>query len=72
MSSIPLMLRTEISNYNSLAGDLSEIWADLREGLSLYDHGHVVEAVWEWRFGFEHHWGTHLVAAQRAIHAYYN
>jgi hypothetical protein len=58
--------------FNSLWDDLSDIYRDLIEGLHLYDDGKVVEAVWEWRFGFESHWGAHLTGAQRAIYAYFS
>ena len=52
----------------SLAADLSEIGFDLQQGLLALERGDPVEAVvWEWRFGFEHHWGQHLVDALRAI-----
>jgi hypothetical protein len=53
----------------SLAADLSEIRFDLQQGLLALERGEPVEAVvWEWRFGFENHWGRHLVDALRAIH----
>lgn len=59
------------SVFNALWDDLSDIYRDLREGLLLYQRGQIVEAVWEWRFHFEIHWGAHLTGAQRAIHAYF-
>jgi hypothetical protein len=53
----------------SLADDLSEIRFDLQQGLLALERGAPVDAVvWEWRFGFENHWGRHLVDALRAIH----
>jgi hypothetical protein len=53
----------------SLAADLSEIRFDLQQGLLALERGAPVEAVvWEWRHGFDHHWGRHLVDALRAIH----
>jgi hypothetical protein len=53
----------------SLAADLSEIRFDLQQDLVALERGEPVEAVvWEWRFGFENHWGRHLVDALRAIH----
>ena len=55
---------------NSLADDLSDIYRDLKAGLSLFDGGHYADAAWEWRFGFQTHWGQHLVGAQRALHEY--
>jgi hypothetical protein len=55
---------------NSLADDLSDIYRDVKAGLSLYDGRHYAEASWEWRFNFQIHWGQHLVGAQRALHEY--
>lgn len=53
-----------------LADDLADIWRDLRGGLdSLASTGVVADAVWEWRFTFEIHWGAHAVEALRAVHA---
>ena len=56
--------------FNSLADDLSDIYRDLIEGLYFYDRNELTEAVWEWKFYFNIHWGAHLVGAQRAIHSY--
>jgi hypothetical protein len=53
-----------------VADDLADIWRDLRGGLdTLTDHGTVADAVWEWRFNFEIHWGAHAIEALRAVHA---
>lgn len=53
-----------------LADDLADIWRDLRGGLdSLASTGVVADAVWEWRFNFEIHWGAHAIEALRAVHA---
>ncbi|WP_374969508.1 DUF5063 domain-containing protein [Terrabacter sp. BE26] len=52
-----------------LADDRADIWRDLRAGLSLVGAPEtVVDAVWEWRFNFETHWGAHAVEALRAVH----
>ncbi len=56
--------------YNSLADDLADIYRDVKDGLNLFDAGHIIEAVWEWRFSFRTHWGQHLSGAQRALHSY--
>ena len=51
--------------------DLADIYLDLRHGLDLYSRGdadHLAEAVWQWRFGFENHWGEHLFRALMTIH----
>jgi hypothetical protein len=52
----------------SIAADLSEIRFDLQQGLAALERGPIEAVVWEWRFGFDHHWGRHLVDALRAIH----
>ncbi|MFL6374347.1 MAG: DUF5063 domain-containing protein [Pyrinomonadaceae bacterium] len=56
--------------FNTLADDLSDIWRDVKEGLLLYESGEFEEAVWEWRFNYEIHWGRHLLGAQYAIYSY--
>lgn len=51
--------------------DLTDLYVDLRRGLSLYERGgrdDVSEAVWWWRFGYEHHWGSHLFRALATVH----
>lgn len=51
--------------------DLADIYRDLRHGLDLYalgDSENVAEAVWQWRFGYENHWGTHLFRALMTVH----
>jgi Domain of unknown function (DUF5063) len=55
---------------NSLADDLTDIYCDVKAGLSLFDAQHSIDAAWNWRFNFQIHWGQHLVGAQRAIHEY--
>lgn len=53
-----------------LADDLADIWQDLRGGLDLLaSGGGTADVVWEWRFGFETHWGAHAAEALRAVHA---
>jgi hypothetical protein len=53
----------------SLADDLADIYVDLREGAQLWSRGLHDEAVWQWRFSFESHWGEHATGALRAIRA---
>jgi hypothetical protein len=55
----------------SLAGDLGDIYRDLKEGLLAWDTADPRaqrDAVWQWRFGLQSHWGRHLAAALRVIH----
>ena len=54
----------------SLADDLADIYRDLKEGLLEWDKGNEnirAAVVWEWRFGFENHWGDHLVDGLRGL-----
>jgi hypothetical protein len=51
-----------------LSDDVSDVYRDLRRGLHAWDDGHYGDAVWEWRFSFETHWGNHATAAIRVLH----
>ena len=53
----------------SLSDDLSDIYRDLHSGLCKWRRGESGEALWEWRFNLEIHWGRHVVNALRAINA---
>jgi Domain of unknown function (DUF5063) len=53
----------------SLADDLADIYRDVAEGLASFRDGDVDEAVWQWRFGFDSHWGQHAAQALPALHA---
>ena len=52
----------------SLSDDLYDVYRDLQRGLVLWDAWHRVEALWQWRFHFDAHWGDHVVDALRALH----
>jgi hypothetical protein len=52
----------------SLADDLADIFLDLEDGEELWAEGKFDAAVWNWRFGFESHWGEHVTSALRALH----
>ncbi|WP_100488345.1 DUF5063 domain-containing protein [Sporolactobacillus pectinivorans] len=52
----------------SLTDDISDIYHDLKEGISLYEQKKYKEAVWHWKFNFEMHWGAHAIDAMRALH----
>ena len=54
-----------------LADDLADIYCDLRRGLDAWDSADAAtrrEILWTWRFGYESHWGRHLVEALSAIY----
>ena len=52
----------------SLSDDLLDVYRDVRRGLWLWENSAIADAVWEWRFSFESHWGDHAVDALRALH----
>jgi hypothetical protein len=51
----------------SLSDDVLDVYRDLARGLELYQRGDVREAIWEWSFHREVHWGAHAVDALRAL-----
>lgn len=54
----------------SLADDAADIYRDLRRGLAVIAvDGGLDNAVWEWQFGFDNHWGEHATAALYALHS---
>lgn len=50
-----------------LEDDIIDIYSEIKKGLILYEQGHELEAVWEWKFGLEMHWGEHATSAIRAL-----
>jgi hypothetical protein len=53
-----------------LADDLVDIYRHVSRGLNLYDAGCIDDAIWEWGFNFQLHWGEHASSAIRALHCY--
>lgn len=54
---------------SDLAEDLSEIAVDLQNGMREFETGRLGNAVFEWKFRLNNHWGNHAVDALRALHA---
>ena len=54
----------------SLPDDLADIYRDVESGLREFQAGRRAQAVWEWGFGFRHHWGEHATGAIRALHSW--
>lgn len=52
----------------SLADDLTDIYFELRRGLSLLDRSGPDYVAHFWEFGFQRHWGQHLVDAERHLY----
>jgi len=50
--------------------DLAEIYRDLKTKRMRGPGGRIRAAVvWDWRFGFESHWGLHALDALKVVHA---
>jgi hypothetical protein len=56
--------------HGSLADDITDIYLDLKDGLVLMEKNTSApqDALWEWRFGFDSHWGHHAMNALKTIH----
>ena len=52
-----------------LSDDLYDILSDLQNGIKEYEHGKIGNAVFEWKFGLNNHWGNHVVDVLRALHS---
>lgn len=52
----------------SLADDLTDIYCELKHGLRSVDESPEV-ALQAWKDGFTHHWGQHLIDAERHLSA---
>jgi hypothetical protein len=61
-------------NKEAVCGDLFDdfldIYADLADGLWLYDREHFEAAVFSWSHTFGFHWGRHAVSAMHALHSF--
>jgi len=66
----PLVLAPEAPVVGDLADDLADIYRDVATGLHLLDTGRVDDALWQWGFNFQIHWGQHASSAIRALHCY--
>ena len=56
---------------SSIASDLAEIYGDLKPGLQalhLDRSRWLNDVLWDWKFGFDTHWGDHAVDSIWAIH----
>ncbi len=66
----PHVLPSEESVIADLGDDIADIHRDLVGGVKLFHAGNTAEAQWDWRMGFEIHWGRHAVSALRALHVW--
>jgi hypothetical protein len=56
-----------------LTDDLADIYIELKSSLILFDKDDIEakeEAIWRFKFEFNHHWGDHCIEALSAIHHY--
>jgi pimeloyl-ACP methyl ester carboxylesterase len=54
-----------------LSDALADIYRDLSDGVKASEdrsQGGTQEAIWQWRFGYEYHWGLHLFDALHTVH----
>ena len=76
LSSVPAYLEFDAAGEDhcqsgSLADDLTDIYCELKYGLTLLDAqpDDPTEAFDGWRTGYRVHWGQHLVDAERHLYA---
>jgi hypothetical protein len=50
-------------------GDLAEIAADLHEVMWLFENASHNDAVWQFRWGYQFHWGRHLHGIRLYLHS---
>lgn len=50
-------------------GDLAEIASDLLDVLWLFENASHNDAVWDFRFGYQSHWGRHLHEIRTYLHS---
>ncbi|MSQ32789.1 MAG: DUF5063 domain-containing protein [Dehalococcoidia bacterium] len=56
--------------YLPISDDLADIYVDLKSQLHNFEDvgEHRIYAIWEWKFGFQNHWGKHLLSTMKPIH----
>jgi hypothetical protein len=54
----------------SLADDVADIYRDLQDGFAELRAGRSANALWQWKFGFDRHWGKHAGEANYALHSF--
>ena len=50
-------------------GDLAEIAVDLAEVLWLFENAAEEDAIWQFRWGYQYHWGRHLHEIRLYLHS---
>ena len=67
----PTSDKTDKPVIGSLIDDFADIARDLRKGFAALRVGSRDDAVWEWRFNYDWHWGRHAAHAQTAMWSYF-
>ncbi|WP_394270032.1 DUF5063 domain-containing protein [Qipengyuania sp.] len=49
--------------------DIADIAGDLSEVLWLLNAGREIDAIWDFRFGYQYHWGDHLHSLRHYLHS---
>lgn len=55
----------------AISDDFSGIYSNIKGGVVIFRQGsneYVQQAIWEWKFGFDNHWGRHCTSALRTLH----
>ena len=56
----------------TISDDLASIYLDIKSGLKVWENSNSnqrIGIIWEWKWGFENHWGDHATSAFRALYA---
>ena len=53
-----------------ICDDITDIYVDIKNGLTIWDKGSKVDDVFHWKTTFGFHWGDHATSALRALHKY--
>ena len=59
----------EVSLVADAIDDIGDIASDLAEVLWYLDNGSVADGLWDFRFGYQHHWGDHLHSLRNYLHS---
>lgn len=51
----------------SLSDDVLDVYRDIRGGLWSWEKNEPANAIWEWRFSFDAHWGDHAARWMRFV-----
>ncbi len=66
----PLPVPAEEPVVASLTDDIADIYRNVVTGLKHYQAGRREEALWQWTFSLQSHWGEHVTGAIRALHCW--